>query len=130
MPLISLSHPPAPANETVATIVMLCGVADMNVTEFNSSWITPAGETIVLANRDRFRVQNYPLAVLSFHYVTTLTVSRLSHADAGTYTCSASYVVNDDYSNVMTGSNTIELQLSGMLAIIIMNYIHGHFYIQ
>lgn len=91
----------------------------MNVSDFNATWITPNGVTIEAIgshtiDRDNpyYHVLNAAFTI-AFEYVTILTVTRLGYANAGIYTCSASYTVDGD-SSVITGSNTIELELSGM----------------
>ena len=108
--------------------MLLCGVTETNVIAFNSTWITPTGEMIEAfftesVKLGQFGVQNSPIDVIDFHYVTVLTISKLSYANAGTYTCSANYSVNGSNLNFMTGTSNIEVYLSGMYIYIYQCYI-------
>ena len=101
-----------------SSTLLACGILEptqTNITEFNSTWVTPAGERIGTAVSDisvmqgQFNVANSP-ELPPYQYVTSLSINRLSYVNDGIYNCSASYVADG---TIITESNSVELNLAG-----------------
>ena len=109
-----------PSEPIFSSTILACGILETTqtgITEFNSTWITPAGERIAAAGfgvvsvtQGRYDIQNSP-EIPPYQYVISLNINRLSYVDAGIYDCTASYIADG---TMLTESNSVELNLAGM----------------
>ena len=117
--LIPVNDVVSPSSESIfSSTILACGIHESTqtgITEFNSTWITPAGERIATAGsylsvmQGRYNIQNIP-EIPPYQYLTALSINRLSYVDSGIYDCSASYVADGI---MITESNSVELNLIG-----------------
>ena len=98
--------------------ILICGVTERNVADFNCTWYTPSGESIEATGttrkeEGRLSTQNANISIQFLNYFSSLTVSELSYEDDGVFVCSAKYTLMDSESVIRTGNATINCQLIG-----------------
>lgn len=111
-----------PVNRTPEEHVFICGVTEMNVVDFNSTWRTPSGESIeafgtTRIDNGRLSAENLAVSLNPLNFVSSLTVRELSYEDDGALQCFISYTLNDSESVIQTGNTSINFQLLGMFNI-------------